>query len=367
MKIYRISILVMFLLLVVGRTFADNLTVETVTMSAGETKQVSIGLKNSDRKYTAFQFDLALPEGITIAKNSNGKLLASLNSDRIDDHTLTVTELGNNTYRFLAFSMSNAEFYGTSGVLLNITLQANTGISGGTRTATLKSQVFTDKNGTQYKWSDATFSIQIQTEAIVVTAKSYTREYGDANPSFEYTVSGGSISGTPKITCSATKTSSVGTYTIKIEKGSITNSNVKFVDGTLTITKAPLTITAKSYTRKQGEENPTFEVTYSGFKNNETSSVLTRKPTITCSATTSSPAGTYAITVSGAEAQNYSFTYVNGVLTVTEDSQVYAYNFQSGGIYYNFIEGNNVSVTYGNTQYQGNIVIPDHVSYNGKE
>lgn len=92
-----------------------------------------------------------------------------------------------------------------------------------------------------------------QADAIIVTALDYTREYGDDNPNFNYSVSGGMLNGTPKITCSATKTSPVGTYEIKIEKGSVTNSNVTFVDGTLTITKAPLTITAKSYSREEGQ------------------------------------------------------------------------------------------------------------------
>ena len=160
-------------------------------------------------------------------------------------------------------------------------------------------------------------------DAVTITVKNCSREYGDANPTFEYTVSGGSISGSPKITCSATKTSSVGAYTIKIEKGSVTNSNVTYVNGTLTITKAPLKITAKSYTRKQGESNPSFDVTYSGFKNNETYSVLTRKPTCSTTAVTSSPPGTYDITVSGASATNYDITYVKGKLTVTQADAVY--------------------------------------------
>ena len=159
-------------------------------------------------------------------------------------------------------------------------------------------------------------------DAITITAKNCTREYGDANPTFEYTISGGSISGTPKITCSATKTSSVSTYTIMIEKGSVTNSNVTFVNGTLSITKAPLTITAKSYSRKQGEANPTFDVTYSGFKNGETSSVLTKKPTCSTTATSSSSPGTYDISVSGASATNYDISYVKGKLTITKADAV---------------------------------------------
>ena len=139
----------------------DCLAVEHVSMNAGETKQVSINLNSPDKKYTAFQFDLTLPEGVTIAPNDKGKLIANLVTDRINDHTLNVSEMGNNTYRFLAFSMSNAEFYGTSGPLVNITLQANSNISSGTNVAALRSQVFTATDGSQYKWSDKSFCIQI--------------------------------------------------------------------------------------------------------------------------------------------------------------------------------------------------------------
>ncbi|MBO7139067.1 MAG: leucine-rich repeat protein [Prevotella sp.] len=155
-------------------------------------------------------------------------------------------------------------------------------------------------------------------QQITISANSYSREYGEDNPEFSFTVSGGTLDGTPSITCSATKTSPVGTYPIKIEKGTVTNSNVTFVDGTLTITAAPLTITAKSYTRKQGEPNPNFEVTYSGFKNDETPSVLTSMPVCSTTATESSAPGTYDITVSGASASNYDISYVKGELTVTQ-------------------------------------------------
>ncbi len=139
----------------------DCLTIDDVIINAGETKQVNISLNNPDKKYTAFQFDLTLPEGITIAKNSNGKLMASLDTERKDDHTLNVSELGNNTYRFLAFSMSNAELCGTSGPLVNITLEADGNMDSGTNAAALKSQVFTATDGTQYKWSDLPFSIKV--------------------------------------------------------------------------------------------------------------------------------------------------------------------------------------------------------------
>lgn len=157
-------------------------------------------------------------------------------------------------------------------------------------------------------------------DPVTITAKSYCRKYGEANPTFEYTSSGATLSGKPSISCSATATSPVGEYEIVASKGTVTNYNVTYVNGKLTITKAPLTITVKSYSIKQGEALPAFEAEYSGFKNSETSSVLTTQPTITTSATSASEPGTYDIVVSGASATNYDITYVKGTLTITPNS-----------------------------------------------
>lgn len=152
---------------------------------------------------------------------------------------------------------------------------------------------------------------------VIFKANSYTIEYGDELPAFEYTKIGANVSGTPSISCEATKNSPVGTYPIVISKGSVTETSASYINGTLTITKAPLTIKADSYKKEEGEANPVFNISYEGFKNNETQAVLTKQPTVSCSATEDSPAGEYEITVSGAEAQNYEITYVSGKLVVT--------------------------------------------------
>lgn len=153
---------------------------------------------------------------------------------------------------------------------------------------------------------------------ITITAKNVIRLYGEANPTFEYTVVGGAIEGTPSLTCEATVASNVGEYVIKVSKGSITtDANFVFVDGKLFVDRAPLTVTAKDASREEGLENPAFELEYSGWKNGETESVLTTKPVATTTATANSVAGDYAITVSGGAAQNYEFTYVSGTLTIT--------------------------------------------------
>ena len=153
--------------------------------------------------------------------------------------------------------------------------------------------------------------------AVTVNAKSYTREYGEENPTFEFTTEGEDLQGTPEITCEATATSPVGEYPIVIRKGSVTNENDTYVNGVLTVTKAPLCITARSYSVRQGDSLPQYELEYSGFKNNETETVLTKQPVVTCEASAASLPGTYDIVASDAEAENYEISYENGTLTIT--------------------------------------------------
>ena len=316
MKNYRFFV-IMVMLLMIGTMNADNLSVPNLSLAASESKGLDIELVNPTKLYTAFQFDMVLPEGVSIAKDSNSKYYVTLSSRKSGSHTITVDLVKGNTYRLISYSGSNETFGGNSGTLLTVPLVAATDINDGVKIASITNQIFTDPDGIQSKWSNVNFNITLSEVSSTITAKSYTIKYGDELPTFEFTSEGATVEGTPAITCEATKTSAVGTYPIVITKGSVTNYNTTFVNGTLTIEKAPLTITAKSYTIKQGETLPTFEAEYSGFKNNETKAVLTTQPTITTTATSTSESGEYDIIVSGAEAQNYVISYVAGKLTIT--------------------------------------------------
>ena len=149
-----------------------------------------------------------------------------------------------------------------------------------------------------------------------VTANNASRKYGEFNPVFTYTVDiEGVLTGEPELTTIADETSSVGSYPIIVSQGSI-EGEFNAVNGELTIEKAPLKITAKDYTIKQGQPLPEFEVTYDGFKNDETSEVLWKQPVIETTATSESEPGEYEITVYDAEAQNYEITYFKGKLTI---------------------------------------------------
>ena len=320
MRYFRL-LLTVVLLTIVGRANADNLEVANIEMIPGETKEMLISLSNPSKMYTAFQLDLVLPEGIAIAKNASNKLMVALEESRMDEeepHTLTVQEVhqdegtATKTYRFIAYSSSNLVFTGNSGTLLRVTLQSVEDITAGDKTATIKNQVFTEGNGNQEMWNNVTSTIKIVYP--VITADDKSRPYGDENPAFTYTTSV-EVSGEPALTTTATKTSTVGDYDIVVGKGTIKGSFIA-VNGKLTVTKAPLTITAKSYTITQGDALPTFDAEYSGFKNDETADILTKKPTLTTSVTSSSEPGTFDIVASGAEAQNYEISYVKGTLTI---------------------------------------------------
>lgn len=169
----------------------------------------------------------------------------------------------------------------------------------------------------KYLAASASYKLKATATPITVTADNLEMTYGDNVPALTFTVTGGTISGTPAISCTATKTSNAGTYTITVAKGTVTNAAVTFKAGTLTVKKAPLTIKAANSTKKVGEDNPAFTVSYEGFKNGETAKVLTTAPKVACTATKESPTGEYTITASGAEAQNYAISYVSGKLTVT--------------------------------------------------
>ena len=140
--------------------------------------------------------------------------------------------------------------------------------------------------------------------------------YGDEVPQLSYIVSGGEIEGEPILSCVVTSQSDAGTYDIIVEQGTITYPNIRLVNATMTVSKAPLTASVGDYTREEGEENPVFEILYDGFRNGDTPDVFTVAPVATTTATAESAPGIYDIVVSGGEARNYDFTYVNGRLTV---------------------------------------------------
>jgi len=120
----------------------------------------------------------------------------------------------------------------------------------------------------------------------------------------------------------ATIGESSGTITIK-KAGSTTIRAVYESDTTmgeseitLIVNPKALSVTADNFTVSYGDPAPAYTVSYSGFVNDETSSVLSGTLSFTCSYTSSSNTGDYTITPSGLTSSNYNITFKNGTLTV---------------------------------------------------
>jgi hypothetical protein len=241
---------------------------------------------------------------------------------------LTVTA-GNKTREYgeanpnLTYSISGFKNSETQSVIDNLPAVSTTA----TQTSDVGNYPITASGASDnnYDFNYTNGNLSITKAALSVTAENKAREYGEANPTFTLSYSGwkngntvSSLTAQPAITCAATAASNVGTYPINVSGGTATNYSFTCQNGTLTVGKAPLTVTAGNKTREYGDANPAFTLAYSGWKNGDAVSSLSAQPTATCTASATSNVGTYPITVSGGSATNYSFSYQSGIQTVNK-------------------------------------------------
>jgi gliding motility-associated-like protein len=109
------------------------------------------------------------------------------------------------------------------------------------------------------------------------------------------------------------------------QKDNYTLSNVP-ITATGDIIKRELTVTADNKSKLEGSSNPDLTFTYSGFLDGENQSYLSMHAVALTTAEADSPAGVYPITVGGATADNYTFDYIAGTLTITLEPFTFAQN-----------------------------------------
>lgn len=156
---------------------------------------------------------------------------------------------------------------------------------------------------------------------LTVAADDGARQYGSPNPMFGGHVSGAVSGDAIAATYSsvATESSPIGTYaivpTLQDPAGKLANYDFTVVDGTLTVTKAALTVRANDATRLYGDENPELTGTLTGLLNGDPVTATYSTP-----AGRSSTAGRYAITAAlhdaGGRLGNYDVTFADGRLTI---------------------------------------------------
>lgn len=244
--------------------------------------------------------------------------------------TITFGALSSKTYGEPSFSLS-----GTASSGLQVTYTSSNSsvatISGNTVTITgAGTTTITASQAGNVDFFAATSvpqTLTVSKATLSASANSANRPYGAANPTFTISYAGfvngetaSVINTAPTASTTATLTSNAGTYPITVSGGSDNNYAFTYVSGTLTVNKATLQVTADNKSRTYGSANPAFTLSYSGFSNGETATVIDTPPIGSTTADLTTSVGTYSIVPAGGTDNNYAFNYVNGTLTITKAS-----------------------------------------------
>ena len=136
-------------------TIANTIYLERVEAAAGSQVTLSVKMKNTV-EVQGYQFDLYLPDGVTVATDEDGFSLIELSTART---TARKTDYFNSTVqpdgsiRVLCGSSKGYTFEGTDGEVATITLNIDENMEEGDHPIILKEVNLTDKNSTLYTTS----------------------------------------------------------------------------------------------------------------------------------------------------------------------------------------------------------------------
>jgi filamentous hemagglutinin family protein len=276
---------------------------------------------------------------LTLQDGNNGELasnykvpdtLSVLNAQATIDKASLIVAAKNasKTYDGQAFSGGNGVSYNgfvnneTSSVLGGTLAYGGTSqnaVNAGTYTLTASG--LTSQN---YAISYADGSLNVGKVSATVIANSGTVTYnGQAQSVSGFTVTGlvnnESASVLSGLSATGGSGTNVGSYNHRYSVGSYSgNYDLSFTDGSLSIGKANLTVTAKNASKTY--DGQAFSggngVSYNGFVNNETSSVLGGTLAYGGTSQNAVNAGTYTLTASGLTSQNYAISYADGSLSI---------------------------------------------------
>jgi subtilisin-like proprotein convertase family protein len=192
-------------------------------------------------------------------------------------------------------------------------------------TAQVLSVTFTPDDPLGYVTVTTHVNLNVLQAPLTIAAVNTNKIYGAALPPLRATYSGfvngdttNQLSSQATLTTTAAAASPVGTYPITVSGAANSNYAISFVEGTLTVTPATLTVLAVNSAKVYGASLPILRVNYSGFANGDTTNQLTSQATASTTATAASPVGVYPVSVSGTASPNYIVSHVGGTLTVTK-------------------------------------------------
>jgi len=233
----------------------------------------------------------------------------------------------------------------TSGVLSgapSLTTTATSTSAPGSYSITVAVGTLTASNYT-FSFVNGTLTVTAATQTISFTTPASPVTYGVSPISLNATASSGlavtfSVSSGPcAVSVSTLTVIGAGTCVVAANQAGNTDySAAATVSHSIVVTSAVLAVTANNASRAYGAANPTFTPSYSGFVNGDTSSVLSGAPSLTTTATSASAPGSYTITsaVGTLAASNYTFSFVNGTLTVNAAVQTISFTAPASPVTY---------------------------------
>lgn len=145
---------------------SDKVYVDDFNIEQKGQQNITVNMDNQYNVFCAFQFDMYLPEGISVALKESGELDASLNMQRKKaNHSLSVERIKNGYYRFVCFSMTNSAFSGQKGPIVDIKVKTDGSLSDSeTVTGSIENVILTKTNGQDFKPGKTTFNINVMSE-----------------------------------------------------------------------------------------------------------------------------------------------------------------------------------------------------------
>jgi filamentous hemagglutinin family protein len=220
----------------------------------------------------------------------------------------------------LTASLSGFKLGDTAAAVSGLTL---TTASGAAATAGTHAIVGANASAANYHFVYRPGVLTVDKAPLQVIIDNKSKTYGDLDPALSASYSGLRYADTAAVVDGLTLSTATGpaatagTHAITGSNASAANYTIAYQPGTLTVARAPLTITADNKSKVYGAADPALTATMSGFRYGDTGSVVSGL-TLSTATGAQAGAGTHPIVASNANAANYAITFVPGVLSVDQ-------------------------------------------------
>lgn len=151
----------------------DAVSVGNISAESGEELNIDIKLDNIRTNYTSVQFDIQLPDGIDIMSDTDGSAIVNFNQLRSEkaDHIVSINEMTEGKYRFVAYSPDNSLITGNEGTLITVRLKVDGSVGINNYTACISNVFVCDNDLNTREIRGGEFQVEIVPTGIDTISK----------------------------------------------------------------------------------------------------------------------------------------------------------------------------------------------------